>query len=101
MRKNSHFSGQPLPQDSEMDETATDHRLYDNHVVLKSAFQGCQKASKDRKEERGHQGTYSHTHQRRRSLRHKVYIGCDKQFFHAQADSTVRRRYNGYGPRLY
>ena len=38
MGKSSHFIGQPLGQNAQMDETASDYRLYHHNLVLQPYF---------------------------------------------------------------
>ena len=95
------FIGQPEPKDTQMDETATDYRLHDHHIVLQSAVQGSRTTSKDWQEERRNKSTCGNTRQRRRYLRHKVHVSSHKRLVHAQADNALQGGHNGHGPRLY
>jgi hypothetical protein len=47
------FLGQPEQQDPKMNETSSDYRLHDHHLVLKPAFQGVGRHPKTGKKKGG------------------------------------------------
>ena len=81
MRKNSHFSGQPL--------YGQVIKLLDKSKILQFSREN---------------GGERHT-KRFNCWIHLVVmlyaVGRHKRLVHAKADNTVQRRHNGHGPRLY